>query len=117
VPLFIAENGLGVEDKINDDGKIHDKERISYLKEHVLAMEDAIKDRCDIWGYAWWGPIDIVSAGTGEMKKRYGFIYVDKDNEGNGTLKKMKKNSIEYYKKIIKTNGAYLHRNRNKVIL
>lgn len=109
VPLFIAENGLGMVDEIGEDGKIHDQDRMDYLKEHVLAMEEAIKDGCDIFGYTWWGPIDIVSAGTGEMKKRYGFIYVDKDNEGNGTLKRTKKDSFDYYQKIIKTNGACLN--------
>lgn len=104
-PMFIAENGLGCIDEITPDGKIHDTERMMYLKEHVEAMQEAIKDGCDIFGYTWWGPIDIVSAGTGEMKKRYGFIYVDKDNEGNGTLQRRLKDSYDYYKHIIETNG------------
>ncbi|WP_124067230.1 glycoside hydrolase family 1 protein [Clostridium sp. E02] len=107
VPLFVAENGLGRADEISPDGKIHDEERINYLKDHVSAMEEAIKDGCDVFGYTWWGPIDIVSAGTGEMKKRYGFIYVDRDNEGNGTLERRKKDSFSYYKKIIETNGTF----------
>lgn len=104
-PMFIAENGLGCIDEIDQNGEIHDVERMEYLKEHVQAMEEAIKDGCNIFGYTWWGPIDIVSAGTGEMKKRYGFIHVDKDNEGNGTLERRKKDSFVYYKKIIRTNG------------
>lgn len=107
-PLFIAENGLGMVDNINSDGTINDKERMEYLREHLLALREAVEDGCDIFGYTWWGPIDIVSAGTGEMKKRYGFIYVDKDNEGNGTLERKKKASFDYYKKIIESNGAII---------
>lgn len=105
VPLFIAENGLGRADEISSDGKIHDDERMKYLKDHVNAMGEAIKDGCDVFGYTWWGPIDIVSAGTGEMKKRYGFIYVDRDNEGNGTMERKEKESFSYYRKIIESNG------------
>ena len=71
-------------------------------------MADAVEDGCEIMGYTWWGPIDIVSAGTGEMKKRYGFVYVDRDNEGNGTGKRLKKDSFEYYKKVIESNGEDL---------
>ena len=73
-------------------------------------MNEAIEDGADIIGYTWWGPIDIVSAGTGEMKKRYGFVYVDKDNNGKGTLKRIKKDSYNYYKQIIATNGENLER-------
>lgn len=108
VPLFIVENGLGGVDEISEDGKIHDSARIDYLNQHLLQLSEAIKDGCDIIGYTWWGPIDIVSAGTGEMKKRYGFVYVDKDNEGNGTLERSKKDSFYWYKKIIETNGEVL---------
>ena len=104
-PLFIVENGLGMADEVEPDGSIHDVERMKYLRDHVLAIADAIDDGCEIWGYTWWGPIDIVSAGTGEMKKRYGFIYVDRDNEGNGTMERSKKDSFTYYQKIIATNG------------
>lgn len=104
-PLFVVENGLGVADTVEADGSIHDPERMQYLHDHVLALADAIEDGCEVWGYTWWGPIDIVSAGTGEMKKRYGFIYVDRDNEGNGTGRRSKKDSFDYYKKIIATNG------------
>lgn len=107
-PLFIVENGLGAIDEVTEDGKIHDEERMEYLKKHVIMMKEAIEDGVDIIGYTWWGPIDIVSAGTGEMKKRYGFVYVDRDNDGNGTLKRIKKDSYNYYKQIISTNGENL---------
>ena len=109
-PLFIVENGLGAIDEVTEDGKIHDEERMEYLKKHVIMMNEAIEDGADIIGYTWWGPIDIVSAGTGEMRKRYGFVYVDKDNNGNGTLKRIKKDSYNYYKQIIATNGENLDR-------
>lgn len=109
-PLFIVENGLGAIDEITEDGKIYDEERMEYLKKHVIMMNEAIEDGADIIGYTWWGPIDIVSAGTGEMKKRYGFVYVDKDNNGSGTLKRIRKDSYNYYKQIIATNGENLER-------
>lgn len=108
VPLFIVENGYGGIDSLSEDGKIHDAARIDYLNQHLIQLSEAVHDGCNIMGYTWWGPIDIVSAGTGEMKKRYGFIYVDKDNNGNGTLKRMKKESFYWYKKIIQTNGEVL---------
>lgn len=107
VPLFPVENGLGAKDTL-EDGKIHDSYRIEYLRKHLTSMKEAIKDGCKIMGYAYWGPIDIVSAGTYEMEKRYGFIYVDKDNHGNGTLKRIKKDSFEYYKNVIETNGKII---------
>lgn len=107
-PLFIVENGLGANDVIEEDGSINDDYRIEYLKEHVKAMKEAIIDGVDLIGYTPWGCIDIVSASTGEMKKRYGFIYVDKDNEGNGTLKRSKKKSFYWYKKVIESNGEEL---------
>lgn len=106
--MFIAENGLGTADTIDPDGRIHDTARMEYLKKHIEALQQAVADGCDIFGYTWWGPIDIVSAGTGEMEKRYGFIYVDKDNQGNGTLQRRKKDSFEYYKKVIASNGQDL---------
>ena len=87
LPLFIVENGLGAIDKVEADGSINDDYRIAYIRDHLEALKEAIKDGVDLIGYTYWGPIDIVSAGTGEMKKRYGFIYVDKDNQGHGTLK------------------------------
>ena len=104
-PLFIVENGLGAIDKVEEDGSINDDYRIEYLREHILAMKEAVKDGVDLIGYTPWGCIDLVSASTGEMSKRYGFIYVDKDNEGKGTLKRSKKKSFYWYKKVIKTNG------------
>ncbi|MGL6107023.1 6-phospho-beta-glucosidase [Romboutsia sp.] len=108
-PLFVAENGLGAIDSIDENGNINDDYRINYLKEHIKAMRDAINiDGVDMLGYTTWGCIDLVSASTGEMKKRYGFIYVDKDNEGNGTLKRYKKKSFYWYKNIIKINGEAL---------
>lgn len=105
IPVFIAENGLGAVDELSEDGKVHDPYRIDYLNNHVKAMRDAIEDGVDLFGYTWWGPIDLVSASTGEMKKRYGFIYVDRDDQGNGTLKRIKKDSFYRYQEIIKTNG------------
>ena len=107
-PLFIVENGLGAVDIPEEDGTINDDYRIEYLSEHVKAMKEAIADGVDLIGYTPWGCIDLVSASTGEMKKRYGFIYVDKDNEGNGTLNRSKKKSFYWYKKVIATNGEEL---------
>lgn len=105
-PLFVAENGLGARDKIAEDGKIHDGYRAQYLKEHVMAMSDAInEDGVDLFGYTWWGCIDLVSESTREMSKRYGFIYVDLDDYGNGTYERMRKDSFYYYQKVIAANG------------
>lgn len=102
LPLFIVECGLGAEDKI-EDGKIHDSYRIEYLRSHVEEMKKAIDyDGVDVMGFLSWGPIDLVSASTGEMKKRYGFIYVDKDDEGNGSGKRIKKDSFYWYKEQIR---------------
>ena len=85
-PMFIVENGLGAVDTVEPDGSIHDSYRIDYLRAHIEEMEKAInEDGLPLMGYTTWGPIDLVSASTGEMKKRYGFIYVDKDNDGKGT--------------------------------
>jgi 6-phospho-beta-glucosidase len=108
-PLFIVENGLGAVDTPAEDGYVEDDYRIKYLSEHIKVMRDAVDlDGIDLLGYTVWGPIDIVSANSGEMKKCYGFIYVDKDNEGNGTLKRTKKKSFEWYKKVIASNGNNL---------
>ncbi|MEG2751866.1 MAG: family 1 glycosylhydrolase, partial [Anaerorhabdus sp.] len=108
-PLFIVENGLGAVDKVEVDGSIQDDYRIAYLAKHIQAMKDAVElDGVDLLGYTSWGPIDLVSASTGEMKKRYGFIYVDRDNEGNGTLARTKKKSFDWYKKVIASNGEDL---------
>lgn len=107
-PLFVVENGLGAIDEVTNEGEINDEYRIDYLQKHIAEMAEAIKDGVDIIGYTSWGPIDIVSASTGEMKKRYGYIYVDKDNEGNGSLTRIKKKSFNWYKNIIKSNGEQL---------
>ncbi len=107
-PLFIVENGLGAKDIIEEDGTIQDDYRIDYLREHIKAMNDAIEDGVDLMGYTTWGCIDLVAASTGEMSKRYGFIYVDKDDDGNGSLKRMKKKSFDWYKKVIASNGEDL---------
>lgn len=108
-PLFIVENGLGAIDEPEADGSIIDDYRIEYMREHIKAMKDAVEiDGVDLLGYTSWGCIDLVSASTGEMKKRYGMIYVDLDNEGNGTCKRSKKKSFDWYKKVIASNGEEL---------
>ncbi|MEG0678261.1 MAG: 6-phospho-beta-glucosidase [Carnobacterium sp.] len=108
-PLFIVENGLGAIDVPDANGYVADDYRIKYLATHLAAMKDAVElDGVDLMGYTNWGCIDLVSASTGEMKKRYGFIYVDRDNEGNGTLTRSKKKSFDWYKNVIATNGEDL---------
>ena len=107
-PLFIVENGLGAVDTVEEDGSINDDYRIEYLREHIKEMKEAIEDGVNLIGYTPWGCIDLVSASTGEMKKRYGFVYVDRDNQGNGTLERMKKKSFYWYKKVIESNGEKL---------
>ena len=107
-PLFIVENGMGSNDEVTEDNKIHDDYRIDYTKKHLVEVAEAVKDGVPVMGYTYWGPIDIVSAGTGEMKKRYGFVYVDKDNAGNGSLKRLKKDSFYWYQEVIATNGESL---------
>ncbi|MNJ51693.1 Aryl-phospho-beta-D-glucosidase BglH [compost metagenome] len=108
-PLFIVENGFGAVDIPDEHGYVEDDYRISYLSEHIRAMRDAVEyDGVDLLGYTVWGPIDIVSASTGEMKKRYGFIYVDRDDYGQGTLKRTKKKSFDWYKQVIASNGEKL---------
>ncbi|CUP98561.1 aryl-phospho-beta-D-glucosidase BglA [Clostridium paraputrificum] len=109
LPLMIVENGLGAFDKIEEDGSINDDYRIDYLRKHIVEMKKAIEyDGVDLLGYTPWGCIDLVSAGTGEMKKRYGFVYVDLDDKGQGTFKRYKKKSFEWYKKVISSNGEDL---------
>ena len=96
-------------DDILENNEIHDDYRISYIRNHIKELKKAIEiDRVDVLGYTPWGCIDIVSAGTGEMKKRYGFVYVDLDDLGKGSLKRIKKDSFYWYKKVITTNGADL---------
>lgn len=108
-PLFIVENGFGAEDIVKEDGKIEDDMRIYYLKEHIKEMKKAVElDGVDVMGYTPWGCIDLISAGTGEMKKRYGFIYVDMDDTGKGSFKRMKKKSFLWYQKVIASNGEDL---------
>jgi len=109
LPMMIVENGLGARDKVEADGSIHDPYRIDYLRAHIEQMIKAVnEDGVELWGYTPWGCIDLVSAGTGQMSKRYVFIYVDKDDEGNGTLARSRKDSFYWYQKVIQTNGADL---------
>lgn len=108
IPMMIVENGLGAIDKIEEDGSIQDDYRIEYFREHIQAMKQSIRDGVDLIGYTPWGCIDLVSASTGEMAKRYGMIYVDKQDDGSGTLERRKKKSFDWYKKVIKTNGEDL---------
>jgi len=105
MPIMVVENGLGQNDKLEADQTIHDPYRIEYMREHIMAMEEAIRDGIDLIAYTSWGCIDIVAASTGEMKKRYGLIYVDADDEGNGTYNRYPKDSYYWYKKVIETNG------------
>ena len=108
-PLFVVENGLGAIDEPDENGYVADDYRIDYLRKHIEQMKAAIEeDGVEMLGYTTWGPIDLVSAGTGEMSKRYGFIYVDRDDYGNGTLARSKKKSFDWYKKVIATNGEDL---------
>ena len=108
-PLWIVENGIGWDDKKEADGSVHDTYRIDYLRANVKSMDDAINlDGVELMGYTMWGCIDLVSAGTGEMKKRYGFVYVDRDDKGNGTLERSRKDSFYWYKKCIASDGADL---------
>lgn len=104
-PIMIAENGFGQYDVLTSDKKVHDDYRIDYLKQHILQLKECIKDGVDVFAYCSWGPIDLVSASTQEMEKRYGFIYVDYDNEGHGSGERIRKDSFEWYKKVIASNG------------
>ena len=108
-PLFVIENGMGEIDKVGEDGIVHDDYRIQYLSDHFKQMRDAINiDHVPCFGYTMWGPIDLVSLGTGEMKKRYGFVYVDMDDFGKGTLARTRKDSFYWMKKVIASNGDNL---------
>ena len=114
IPLFIVENGLGAVDQLVTDElgnkTVNDDYRIDYLREHLLQVEEAIKDGVEVMGYTTWGCIDVVSASTAELKKRYGFIYVDRNYDGTGTLNRYKKKSFDWYKEVIKTNGESLNK-------
>ncbi len=113
-PLFIVENGLGAVDQLvkGPDGEltVEDDYRIDYMREHLLQAEEAVKDGVELMGYTSWGCIDLVSASTAELKKRYGFIYVDRNDDGSGTLNRYKKKSFYWYKDVIATNGEALHK-------
>lgn len=105
IPLMIVENGFGAPDTISEDGKIHDDYRIEYLKNHIIAMREAIEDGVNLIGYTMWSALDIVSAGTGEMKKRYGLIYVNRYDDGTGDFARIPKDSYYWYADCMKRNG------------
>lgn len=107
-PIIIAENGFGTFDTVNEDGTIHDERRISYLRQHVEMMKEAVKDGVEVIGYYPWGPIDIISCSSSEMCKRYGFVYVDQDDYGNGSKRRSKKDSFAWYTNVISSNGEIL---------
>ncbi len=107
-PLFIVENGLGCADEVEADGSIRDDYRIEYTRRHIEQMKEAMDDGVECMGYLPWGTLDLVSAGGGEMKKRYGFIYVDLDDAGQGSGKRMPKKSYDWYKKVIASGGKEL---------
>ena len=107
-PLFIVENGLGAKDKPDADGVVQDDYRISYLNDHLVQVREAIDDGVEVMGYTSWGPIDLVSASKAELSKRYGFIYVDREDSGKGTLARSRKKSFYWYKEVIATKGASL---------
>ncbi|MCR6109821.1 6-phospho-beta-glucosidase [Bacillus sp. A301a_S52] len=107
-PLFIVENGMGAVDELNENNTVEDDYRIEYMRDHLEQMIEAVEDGVELMGYTSWGCIDLVSAGSGEMKKRYGFIYVDRDNEGRGTNERYKKKSFNWYKQVIESNGEKL---------
>ncbi|WP_152351312.1 glycoside hydrolase family 1 protein [Brachybacterium subflavum] len=106
VPIMITENGFGSRDVLEADGTVHDDYRIDYLREHVRAMREAIQDGVDLRGWFPWGPIDIVSCSSSEMSKRYGFLYVDLDDAGNGSGRRIPKDSYAWYRRVIESGGA-----------
>ncbi len=108
-PIYITENGVGYHDTLESDSKIHDPYRIEFYRAHIEQMKEAIKDGVDLRGYYAWGPIDLVSCSSSEMSKRYGFIYVDIDDYGNGSKKRYLKDSYAWMKKVIETNGEDLN--------
>lgn len=107
-PIIIAENGMGFAEELDENGEIHDEYRSHFLREHIIQMKEAIHDGVEVIGYYPWGPIDVVSCSSSEMEKRYGFIYVDIDNQGKGSGKRFIKDSYYWYKKVIDTNGEDL---------
>lgn len=108
LPVFILENSSGFFDELTEDNKVHDPYRVDFLRKHIEQLKLAIEDGVEVIGYTMWGPIDMISSGTSEMSKRYGFIYVDQDDYGNGTMKRYKKDSFYWYKNVIATNGKEL---------
>ena len=108
LPIMVVENGLGEEDRIDNNGECHDDARIAYMREHIIAMREAIEDGVKLVGYTPWGCIDLVAASTGEMRKRYGLVYVDINDCGNGSGKRIRKDSFYWYKKVIASNGSDL---------
>ena len=107
-PIYITENGIGLFDKLDEDGHIHDSYRPDYYRKHIKAMKEAIEDGVDLRGYYAWAPLDIVSCSSSEMSKRYGFIYVDLDDYGHGSGKRIKKDSYDWFKKVLNSNGEDL---------
>ena len=107
-PLMVVENGMGAKDVVEADGSIHDPYRVEYFRQHISEMGKAIDEGVEMWGYTTWAPIDLISASTNQMSKRYGFIYVDQDDLGNGTLARSRKDSFYWYKKVIASNGEDL---------
>ena len=107
-PIMVVENGLGAFDKVESDGSIHDDYRINYFREHIRAMGEAVEDGVPLIGYTTWGPIDLVSAGSGQYAKRYGFIYVNRHDDGTGDFSRSRKDSFYWYKKVIASNGEDL---------
>ena len=107
-PLMVVENGMGAKDVVEADGSIHDPYRVEYFRQHISEMGKAIDEGVEMWGYTTWAPIDLISASTNQMSKRYGFIYVDQDDMGNGTLARSRKDSFYWYKKVIASNGEEL---------
>ena len=105
---IVTENGLGAYDKVEEDGSIHDTYRIDYHRSHIKSLMKAREEGVNIFGYTSWAPIDLVSFTTGQMDKRYGFIYVDMDDEGKGDLHRSKKDSFYWYQKCIKSDGKDL---------
>lgn len=107
-PLFIVENGLGMRDELTEDGRVHDPYRIDYFRAHFAEMIRAVDEGVELMGYTSWAPIDLVSASTSQMSKRYGFIYVDQNDVGGGSGRRIRKDSFDWYRKVIATNGADL---------
>ncbi|PNH98561.1 glycoside hydrolase family 1 protein [Vibrio diazotrophicus] len=108
LPLFIVENGLGAKDQLDGNGEVIDDYRIQYLNDHLFQVGEAIQDGVPVMGYTSWGPIDLVSASTAQMSKRYGFIYVDRNDQGNGSLERKRKKSFHWYKSVISSQGQAL---------